>query len=724
MANQTWDIVQNPKNHRWFLEIPEGLEDGAYPDVEAVRKRAVSKGIDATTLVADASLHKNLLKAAAIPGEEFSFPVTIEPTFDVRIIVAPDKTNASLYIRKAADRRNDVDLKLVSAAINNSRVKGIDPTKVKEKITEFAKSPAMELSDFILAEGTPPKRGKNRELIAMATWLEDDAAAMLKEKLAEAIRHQGATDADKAFPVSEAERIAFVEKNAIVFTISPPESGEPGLDVFGKEIPGLPGNDPFIQTVEFLSLGKDGIRAEKTGILIASGTSESQKLRVIPYLDSKITTLVKDDDMTVMLIIEAGDGAGSQLAASIVPGLLESKGLKGNIDMAAVEATIAEVNATRVSREIVVLRGVKPVKAGSVRVTWVAKNPEETGSVSVNEGDVILTIEKCPAGADGIDVYGKKLPSADGIEVLDPEHDDSITVVTDKGIQTFVAAKTGELKFSTGTVSVSKTRQIDSDIDEKTGDVTFPGDIAIAGNIHAGRSVKAEGSLTVTGNAAAALVSANANVTMNGGIAGAGRGVVWAKQEIHLTFAENARIFAGQNIYVDNYCFQCTVKTNGTLFMRGNPGVLLGGSIRASKGAEVFELGSEKTIRTSISFGQNYLIGDQIEVCEKESEAIKEAIAKIDAEMQRTSGTDPRIHELRRKKLECLKKTEKLTVRIFTLKEQFETHIISHIRVENTVYPGVILESHGRYYEVRERRNHVIFIFDQITGQITCNPID
>ena len=81
----------------------------------------------------------------------------------------------------------------------------------------------------------------------------------------------------------------------------------------------------------------------------------------------------------------------------------------------------------------------------------------------------------------------------------------------------------------------------------------------------------------------------------------------------------------------------------------------------------------KKTIRTSISFGQNYLVSDQINVCEKEVEKIKEEVAKIDELMKRISTTDPKIHELRRKKLELLKKNDKLTVRIFTLKEQYET---------------------------------------------------
>ncbi len=723
MAGKLWDLTQNQKNRRWFLEIREGIAAESYPSAEALREAAIQRGIDPMALVSGENLEKNLAKAIAVAGEEFSFPITIDPTFDARIIISPDKTKATLYIRKAADRRNEVDLKLVSAAINNARIKGIDPIKTKNAILAFASSNAMELADFTLAEGTPAKRGKNRELIAKVEWLEGDESKELKARLERYVRQQAASPEEQALPLAEAERLAYVSKGQIVFEISPIETGEPGMDVCGKEIPGLPGNDPLIQTIEGLSLGKDGIKAERSGVLLSVGNDERQRLRVIPFLNSAITPIVSGDNMTVSIVLESEEGAGIPLSVDGVPAMLEAKGIHGKIDSSALASAVAETRATKTSREIIVLRGEPPVKPGSARITWFAGDPTRPGSVTVAEGDRILSIERFPAGANGQDVFGRTIPADSGVDALEPEHDETITETAEGPKRILVAAKAGELVFSAGILSVSKCRKFSGNVDEKSGDLAFPGDLSVEGDILAGRSVKAGGALTVTGNAQASLVSGDSGVTMGGGIAGAGRGVVWSKQEIRLAFAENARILAGQNAYVDNYCFQCSIKTNGTLFMRGNPGVLLGGSIRATKGIEVFELGSEKTIRTSVSFGQNYLIGDQIEVCEREAAKIREAVERINEEMKKTSGTDPRIHELRRKKVELLKRNDKLTVRVFTLKEQFETHIISHVRVENTVYPGVILESHGRYFEVRERKNHVIFIFDQASGQITCKPL-
>ena len=57
------------------------------------------------------------------------------------------------------------------------------------------------------------------------------------------------------------------------------------------------------------------------------------------------------------------------------------------------------------------------------------------------------------------------------------------------------------------------------------------------------------------------------------------------------------------------------------------------------------------------------------------------------------------------------------------LHEKYEQHIESSVIVINNVYPGVILESHGRYYEVKQQRKGVVFTFDTNTGSIVCKPL-
>jgi len=123
---RTWELTENPKNKRWYVHIPAAAATDTYPAIHEIRETAVEKGIDPHSLLPDQALEKNLQKAKDAAGEDFSFPVVIDPAFDVRLIIAPDKTSAWLYIRKSADRKNPIDIKIVSALLNNSKLKGMN----------------------------------------------------------------------------------------------------------------------------------------------------------------------------------------------------------------------------------------------------------------------------------------------------------------------------------------------------------------------------------------------------------------------------------------------------------------------------------------------------------------------------------------------------------------------------------------------------------------------
>jgi len=719
MARRGWEFTQNAKK-RWYLQVPEGLAAEEYPSVADIRERAQAQGIDPSTLLSDEAMEKGLRKALAVPGEEFSFPVAIDPAFDARVIVSPDKTAATLYIRKSTENRDLIDLRLISNLLNNSRVAGLDPVKIKSAIDAFRASPAMELEDLVIAEGTPPGRGKNRELVPQVAWLEGTDRARVVDHLSRHLRSTGPGVADAELPLADATGLASVEKGQIVYGLSPAELGSPGVDVYGKEIPGLPGNDPFVQLVENLTLGPAGIRADASGVLVAAEKNGALKLRVVPYRDASVTATVSPDGMIARLSLSPGEGAGVQLSPELVTAALTAKGVTG-VGPDRIADAVSKAASGPV--DIVVKKGKRPTPPGGIKIEWLVDESVDGAPVPVSRDARILAGRLVPGGEDGFDVRGAALPASGAPPASIPNHDATIRRAESEGNTVLVAAASGELTLSGGKLSIATARSVSGDVDEKTGDVSFPGDLSVAGAVRKERSVKAGGNLAVKGDAEMALLSADGNVSMEGGIRGAGRGTVWARQEIRLGFAENARLLAGKDIVIGNYCFQCVVKTNARLVMNGNPGVLLGGSVHASQGIEVFELGSAKTIRTVVSFGQSYLVSDQIEVCEKEIGKIKETVAAIDAEMKKIPASDPRIHELRRRKLDLLKKNDKLAVRVFMLKEQFENHIISHVRVQNTVYPGVILESHGRYYEVKKQMSHVVFIFDQIAGQIVCSPI-
>jgi uncharacterized protein len=715
MANPDWILEENTKTNRWHLSIPEGLSENNYPTLASIKQHAALKGIALKNLLSDELLEKNIEKAKQVIPEAFSFPIVLDPSFDVRIIISSDKTSARLYIRKAADPKTPLDLKLISTAISNSRLEKIDREAINNAIKKFQNSPEMELNDFILSEGFPPTRGKDRVLVPKLQWLNEEETQSYIQRINSIEIKQ-----------DEVAQAALVLKDELLFEISETEQGQQGLDVFGKTIPPIRGNDPLVKILSNAVIAKDTIQSSITGLCVCWDSNGIKKILVLPYKDAQAHTTICEDKMSVSLTIEPSIGAGTPASIELAKESLAEQGITQNIDEGILTQLISDIKTQNVSKHAVVVRGLKPVKPGGSRIQWII-HPDQGGApVYVSESNVILEIQQLSAGADGYDIFGTVLPSQSAENEIIPDITETIhkePKEDNPAITQYRASIAGELLFSNNTLTITNQKVITGDINDESGDISFPGHLVIEGNIQNGHAAKASGELTITGNAGTALVSADGSVKMTGGIHGAGKGIVWAKQEITLAFAENAKVLAGKDIFIHKYCFQCVVKTNGVLHLDGNPGILLGGAVHASKGVEVFELGSEKTIRTTISFGQNYLVGDQIDVCEKEVEQIKEYVQKIDQRMKQISNENPEIHTLRQKKLNLLKRNDKLTVRIFTLKEQYETHIPSHIRVENNVYPGVILESHGRYFEVREKRNHVIFIFDQTTGQITCNPI-
>jgi hypothetical protein len=154
--------------------------------------------------------------------------------------------------------------------------------------------------------------------------------------------------------------------------------------------------------------------------------------------------------------------------------------------------------------------------------------------------------------------------------------------------------------------------------------------------------------------------------------------------------------------------------------MTGDKGRVIGGRIRCREGIETHDLGSEREIKTVVEFGQDYLIADKIEKEEREIEKIKKEVANLDMAMKAAerSGGGPNLDELHTKKLAMLKQLEKRGLRAFTLRERFEEHHESELVVHGTLWPGVVIETHGRSMEVTAPKKNVILTFSPRSGQI------
>jgi uncharacterized protein (DUF342 family) len=245
----------------------------------------------------------------------------------------------------------------------------------------------------------------------------------------------------------------------------------------------------------------------------------------------------------------------------------------------------------------------------------------------------------------------------------------------------------------------------------------------VGGSVLSGFSLVAGGDVAISGAVEASLVSSEGAVRIVEGMKGARKGTIRARLGIEAAFAEQALLLAVGDVRLKSGCVLCNVKTNGRLVVTAEKGSLIGGLCRARKGVDVAVLGSENYAKTEISFGQDYLVGDQIDAEEREIEKLKALILQSDRTMAELESAGAGLDRIRQDKVKLLKLLEKRTHRIFDLREKFEAHVDSEVRVRGSVFPGVILESHNRFFEVRTRKSKVAFSFDQQLGRIIERPL-
>jgi uncharacterized protein (DUF342 family) len=257
-----------------------------------------------------------------------------------------------------------------------------------------------------------------------------------------------------------------------------------------------------------------------------------------------------------------------------------------------------------------------------------------------------------------------------------------------------------------------------------TGNINFPGEIQIQGKVQTGFTVMGGLRVLVNGIVEEAIISSGNKVEVSGGIKGGGKGIVRARTKIEANFAEKVTLLAVNDINLNKGAAFCTIKTNGKLSVAADEGRLLGGVCQARKGISVANVGRENGTRTEISFGQDYLIKDRINETAEEIKKIKAALAGVDRKIKQGIQNPEALNQARIEKVRLMKILEGLRLKAFTLEEQFEEHHESEVRIWGTVYPGVVLESHGRYYEIILERKGVVFYFDRASGIIKEKPLN
>ena len=94
----------------------------------------------------------------------------------------------------------------------------------------------------------------------------------------------------------------------------------------------------------------------------------------------------------------------------------------------------------------------------------------------------------------------------------------SVMFLGGEGNKKLFAADSGNLVYKGGRFNIETTFQISSDVDVKTGNIDFLGDVVIKGSVQEGYTVTAGKSITVLGMVTGATLTAQGDITVKNGV--------------------------------------------------------------------------------------------------------------------------------------------------------------------------------------------------------------
>lgn len=360
-----------------------------------------------------------------------------------------------------------------------------------------------------------------------------------------------------------------------------------------------------LSTSEFLALLE---RVEASVVPVYAAEIRAEEPAGPAAIDGEVFVEVAPNRMEAFVTVTPAHGGGRDVTTADVHAGLAAAGVRYGID----ETAVAEAVARRATR-LPIARGLLPQAGGSAQVRYVTPEGALADEMPVGREvcpGAVVAVKIPPAeGAPGTTVLGEALPPHLG-------HDISLHARKGKNLHVspdgreLVATASGIVSLVEGKVHVENTLLLERDITAASGHIHFVGDIVIRGSVLRGVSVTAGGHVTIEGNVDVAVVQAGGNVTIGGGILGRGVGTIRAKGSVTCKFIQDAKVWAGGDVLVEDYVRGGEVQAERRVAVGGS---VVGGQVYGIAGVRVRAAGSEHRTPTALAAGGAIRAREEIE---------------------------------------------------------------------------------------------------------------
>ncbi|MBN2625503.1 MAG: DUF342 domain-containing protein, partial [Spirochaetales bacterium] len=561
----SWDLSVNADQSCIYLDFRPGKKIFRLPPPGEILKEARER-IDRDDKFVSEERIRAFLEESVKSKKPAQLNLTAARDAVIEIRTDASLTEASLYLRKGQGEGKPLSLKEVSRRVNESGLKGVDTEKIGQEIMGFYKSPALE-KEFPLCQGKKPERGKDRSINFLVHFMDDSYRELLLDKVELDPSLVSFYPSHRDLPLDKIQKLANVEKGQKIFNLSNDGKGKSGIDVYGKEIPGLSGNDPILNLYENIEYRNGGGTALISGLLEVWWDREANILqgRIREHTNAPVKVTISANKMQASISIGLPVGTGfpadrnlleaALKSAGVVDGLLEEK-----IDEAAEASGLGEVVT-----DMVVAEGKFPLDESQELklVHDIDFRDKSRNSVSIKAGEDVGYLVSS-GEREGFTVTGEAVESQADEGSLEIGENIEQNETDEQDVIKLTAGKSGRLIFTGNRLFIQDTVLITGDFSPNMGQLNFPGDVQVKGSVLSKAIINSGENISVNGVIQAALVSADKSVSIDKGIKGSGKAVIRGNL-ISFDYAEEAHLMAAEEIRCRKAMMRCEVRCNGRI---------------------------------------------------------------------------------------------------------------------------------------------------------------
>lgn len=435
-------------------------------------------------------------------------------------------------------------------------------------------------------------------------------------------------------------------------------------------------------------------------------------------------------------LADTGDSEFSITEEQLI-GLLRDKGIVHGLDRKKIEE-IAK-NPYLPNYPLVIAKGTPPEQGEDAYLTAKVEIKKEKKTFaeekkvnfrdvlnipSVKKGQVIAKVVPETPGKNGISVTGRPIPARRGKPL-------AIRLgknVTREGNE-FLASIDGQVSITNRAISVNPVFEVRGDLDLKTGNIDFVGNVIIRGNVPTGYEINAGGDIKIYGLVEGSDLKAQGNIYISGGVNAGNRGSVIAEGNVQAAYLNQAVVQAGQDVIVNSSLLHSNVRAAGSIICK--TGKAIGGELIAGKQIYIKDLGNRLYTRTEVYVGHD-------PSADKKEMDMKEELKEISSNINKLNALEHKLLELINKggggekektllmkqrltKSKMLQRLDELNRELQSIDEERFNGDHVFIEVYGTVYPNTILHI-GKYIKPIQTE-HTFVKFYAAEGEIQFEPI-